>query len=50
MASPSSLPTGSRIIMLGQDVVERGAEPRETAAQIECVDLERQHRVIDRHR
>jgi hypothetical protein len=28
--------------MLGQDVVERGAEPGQPAAQIERIDLERQ--------
>ncbi len=50
MASPSSLPTGARIIVLGQDVVERGAEPGQPAAQIERIDLERQHRVVDRNR
>ena len=35
------------IIVLGQDVVERGAEPGQPAAQIERIDLERQHRIID---
>ena len=43
------LADGRRIVVLGQDVVERGAEPGETAAQIERVDLERQHRVVDRN-
>jgi hypothetical protein len=33
--------------VLGQDVVERGAEPGQPAAQIERIDLERQHRIID---
>ena len=49
IASPSSLPTGARIIVLGQDVVERGAEPGQAAAQIERSDLERQYRVVDRN-
>ena len=35
--------------MPGQDVVQRGPEPGEAAAQIERVDLERQHRVVDRN-
>ncbi len=38
-----------RIIVLGQDIVERRAEPGQTSAQIERIDLERQHRVIDRN-
>ena len=38
-----------RIIVLGQDIVERGAEAGQTSAQIERIDLERQHRVIDRN-
>jgi hypothetical protein len=44
------LADGSRIVMPGQDVVERRPKPREAAAQIEFVDLERQHCVIDRNR
>ena len=44
------LADGGRIIVPGQDVVERRPEPREAAAQIEFGDLERQHRVIDRDR
>ena len=43
------LADGRRIIVLGQDVVERGAEPGQAAAQIERIDLERQHRVVDRN-
>jgi hypothetical protein len=39
----------SRIIVLGQDVVESGAEPGQAAAQIEGCDLERQYRVVDRN-
>ena len=39
-----------RVIVLGQDVVERGAEPGQPAAQIERIDLERQHRIVDRNR
>ena len=39
-----------RIIVPGQDVIERGAEPGQAAAQIEGSDLERQHRVVDRNR
>ena len=39
-----------RIIVLGQDIVERGAEPGQPAAQIERGDLERQHRIVDRNR
>ena len=39
-----------RIIVLGQNVVERRPEPRQPPAQIERADLERQHRVIDRNR
>ncbi len=35
--------------MLVQDVVEGGTEPRQPPTQIECIDLERQHRVVDRH-
>ena len=38
-----------RIIVLGQDVVERRAEPGQAAAQIEGGDLERQRRVVDRY-
>ena len=38
------------IIVLGQDVVERGAEPGQPSAQIERVDLERQHGIVDRNR
>ena len=44
------LADGGGIIVLGQDLVERGAEPRQPAAQVERVDLERQHRVIDGNR
>ena len=36
--------------MLVQDVIEGGAEPRQAPAQIERVDFERQHRVVDRNR
>jgi hypothetical protein len=36
--------------MLGQDVVERGAEPGQPSAQIQRIDLERQHGIIDRNR
>ena len=38
------------IIVLVQDLVERGAKPSQTSTQIQRVDLERQHRVIDRNR
>ena len=38
-----------RIIVLGENVIERGAEPGETAAQIERSDFEQQHRIIDRN-
>ena len=44
------LADGRRVIVLGQDIVERGAEPGQAAAQIERVDLERQHRVVDGNR
>ena len=37
------------IIVFGQHIVERGAEPGQAAAQIERIDLKRQHRVIDRN-
>ncbi len=50
MASPSSLPTGGGIIVLGQEIVEPGTKPGQAAAQIERGDLERQHRVVDRNR
>ena len=36
--------------MLGQQIVERGAEPCQATAQIERIDLKWQHRVIDRNR
>ncbi len=37
-----------RIIVAGQDRVDRGAEPHDAAAQIERLHFERQHRVVDR--
>ena len=46
---PKQLAHGSGIIVLGQDVVERGAKPGQPAAQIERADLERQRRIVDRH-
>jgi hypothetical protein len=36
--------------VLGQDIVERGTKPGQPSAQIERVDLERQHGIIDRNR
>jgi len=39
-----------RIIVSGEDVVECGTEPGQPAAQIERVDLERQHGVVDGNR
>ena len=39
-----------RIIVLGEDVVERGAEPGQPTAQVERIDLEWQHGVVDRNR
>jgi hypothetical protein len=44
------LADGGRIIVLGQDIVERRADPGQPSAQIERVDLERQHGVVDRNR
>ena len=38
-----------RIIVLVEDVVERGTEPRQPSAQVERSDLERQHGVVDRN-
>ena len=43
------LADGGGIIVLGQDFVERGAEPGQPAAQIEGADLERQRRIVDRN-
>jgi hypothetical protein len=39
-----------RIIVLVQDLVERGAEPGQPAAQIQRADLEGQHGIVDRNR
>ena len=39
-----------RIIVLGENLIERGTEPRQPSAQVERIDFERQHGVIDRNR
>src|SRR5881227_3031937 len=41
------LADGARIVVLGEHVVERRTEPGQAAAQIERVDLEWQHRIVN---
>ena len=36
--------------MFGQNIVERGAEPGQPSPQVERIDLERQHGIVDRNR
>ena len=44
------LADGARIVVLGEHVVERRTEPGQAAAQIERVDLEWQHRIVNGNR
>ena len=41
---------GRRIVVLGENVVQRRTEPHQAAAHVERIDLIGQHGVIDRNR